>query len=85
MKILALIQCANLGGMEQSTILLLTELRSLGLDIELLSLNDIGPLGPVLEQQRIPAVAVGYRGKWGWHSFLPLRRALRAREADAAV
>jgi glycosyltransferase involved in cell wall biosynthesis len=85
MKILALIQCANLGGMEQSTILLLTELRSLGLDIELLSLNDIGPLGPVLEQQRIPAVAVGYRGKWGWHSFLPLRRALRAREADALV
>jgi glycosyltransferase involved in cell wall biosynthesis len=85
MKILALIQCANLGGMEQSTILLLTELRSMGLDIELLSLNDIGPLGPVLEQQHIPAAAVGYRGRWGWRSFLPLRNALRRRQADALV
>jgi glycosyltransferase involved in cell wall biosynthesis len=85
MKILALIQCANLGGMEQSAILLLTELRSMGIEIELLSLNDIGPLGPVLEQQRIPAAAVGYRGRWGWRSFIPLRKALRARQADALV
>jgi glycosyltransferase involved in cell wall biosynthesis len=85
MKILALIQCANLGGMEQSTVLLLDELRSMGLEIELLSLNDIGPLAPVLEQQRIPASAIGYQGKWGWRSFLPLRRALQTRQADAVV
>src|SRR5258706_8651387 len=85
MKILALIQCANLGGMEQSTILLLDELRSMGLEIELLSLNKIGPLAPVLEQQHIPASAVGYAGKWGWRSFPSLRRVLRAKPADALV
>ena len=85
MKILALIQCANLGGMEQSTILLLDELRSMGLEIELLSLNEIGPLAQVIEQQHIPASAVGYQGKWGWRSFPALRRVLRAKQADALV
>jgi hypothetical protein len=30
MKILCLVQCANLGGMEQSTLLLLDELKQMG-------------------------------------------------------
>ena len=45
MRILALIQCANLGGMEQSTVLLLDEFQKMGHEVELLSLNDIGALG----------------------------------------
>jgi glycosyltransferase involved in cell wall biosynthesis len=85
MKILALIQCANLGGMEQSTVLLLDELRRMGHEVELLSLNEMGPLAPVLEQHDIPASAVGYRGKWGWRSFRPLRRRLRNQHSDALV
>ena len=85
MKILALIQCANLGGMEQSTVLLLDEFLKMGHEVELLSLNDIGPLGPVLQQHDIPASAVGYRGWSGWRSFLPLRRVLRTKRADALV
>jgi glycosyltransferase involved in cell wall biosynthesis len=84
-KILNLIQCTNLGGMEQSTVLLLDEFKRLGHEVELLSLNEIGPLGPVLQQHGIPASAVGYRGKWGWRSFLPLRRLLRTKRADALV
>ena len=85
MRILALIQCANLGGMEQSTILLLDEFLKLGHEVELLSLNEIGPLGPVLRQHGIPASAIGYRGRCGWRSFLPLRRILRSKQADALV
>jgi len=85
MRILALMQCANLGGMEQSTILLLDEFMKMGHAVELLSLNDIGALGPVLQQHGIRASAVGYRGRWGWRSFLPLRRILRTKRADALV
>lgn len=85
MKIFCLIQCANLGGMEQSTLLLLDELKLMGHEVELLSLNEMGPLAPVLKQHGIPASAVGYRGKWGWRSFLPLRRILRAKQADALI
>ena len=85
MKILALIQCANLGGMEQSTVLLLDEFKRMGHEVELLSLNAIGPLAPVLVQHGIAGSAVGYRGRWGWRSFLPLRRTLRHKQADALV
>jgi len=85
MKILVLIQCANLGGMEQSTLLLMDELKKLGHEVELLSLNEMGPLEQTLRSQGIPASAVGYRGRWGWRSFLPLRRILRSKPADALV
>jgi glycosyltransferase involved in cell wall biosynthesis len=85
MKILLIIQCANLGGMEQSTLLLLDELKQMGHEVELLSLNEMGPLEPVLRQHGIPASAVGYRGRWGWRSFFPLRRILRTKRADALI
>ena len=85
MKILILIQCANLGGMEQSTLLLLDELKQMGHEVELLSLNEMGPIEPVLRKHGIPASAIRYRGKWGWRSFFPLRRILRAKQADALV
>jgi glycosyltransferase involved in cell wall biosynthesis len=85
MKILILIQCANLGGMEQSAVLLMDELKLLGHEVELLSLNEMGTLKPVLEQHGIAASAVGYHGRWGWRSFLPLRRILRKKKADALV
>ena len=71
--------------MEQSTVLLLDEFVKMGHEVELLSLNDIGALGPVLEQHGIRASAVGYCGRWGWRSFLPLRRILRTKQAAALV
>jgi glycosyltransferase involved in cell wall biosynthesis len=85
MKILILIQCANLGGMEQSTVLLLEEMKEMGHEVELLSLNDLGPLGPVLEKKGIPVSAVGYRGRWGWRSFFPLKRVLKRKNVDALI
>jgi glycosyltransferase involved in cell wall biosynthesis len=71
--------------MEQSALLLIDELKLLGHEVELLSLNEMGALKPILVQHGIPASAVGYRGKWGWRSFLPLRHTLRAKQADALV
>lgn len=71
--------------MEQSTLLLAEELIALGHIVEILSLNEMGPLKPVLEGKGIPASAVGYHGIWGWRSFLRLRRSLRGKKADALV
>lgn len=85
MKIIILIQCANLGGMEQSTVLLLAELKQMGNEVELISLNEMGALAPVLDNLAIPRSAVGYHGKWGWRSFFALRRKLKATPADALV
>ena len=85
MKVLCLIQCANLGGMEQSTVLLLDELLKMGHGVELVSLNELGALAPVLRERQIPASAIGYHGKWGWRSFGALRRTLKRKSADALV
>jgi glycosyltransferase involved in cell wall biosynthesis len=85
MKILILIQCTNLGGMEQATLLLARELKMQGHDIEFLSLNPVGELGDLLKEEDIPVSGMEYRGRLGWRSFLPLRRKLKSRSADALI
>ncbi len=42
MKVLNIIQCSNLGGMEQSTLESLTELKNKGHDVEMVSLHPAG-------------------------------------------
>ena len=71
--------------MEQSTLLLAEGLVALGHGVEILSLNEMGPLKPILEAKGIPSSAVGYHGIWGWRSFLRLKRILRGKKADALV
>ncbi len=71
--------------MEQSALLLASELRALGFEVEVLSLNTLGPLGPLLQEQGIPARSIAYRGFAGWRSFLPLRRVIRSVDADAMI
>ncbi len=85
MKILCLIQCTNLGGMEQSALLLLEELQNMGHQCEVQSLQEVGELGELLARRQIPASSIGYHGKWGWRSFLPLRRLLKTKQADAVI
>jgi glycosyltransferase involved in cell wall biosynthesis len=85
MKILVLMQCTNLGGMEQSTLLLMEEMKKCGHTVELLSLHEMGALAPLLEEREIPFSALGYKGKWGWRSFFPLKRLLRGKSADAFI
>jgi glycosyltransferase involved in cell wall biosynthesis len=85
MKILCIIQCTNLGGMEQCTLLLLDEFLQKGIQVEVLSLNPVGELGALLEQRGIPTRGIAYRGRGGWRSFWALRRLLRRTEADAMI
>lgn len=85
MKILNLIQCANLGGMEQASLRLMKGLKARGHDVRLLSLNPIGGLGPLLQVAGIPHEGLPYVGKGGWRTMLQLRRKLRESNADALL
>jgi glycosyltransferase involved in cell wall biosynthesis len=85
MKILILIQCTNLGGMEQSTLLFIRELIRIGIQVEVLSLNSVGDIGPALEKEGVTVKGIPYRGKFGWRSYFRVRRALRESDADHLV
>jgi glycosyltransferase involved in cell wall biosynthesis len=85
MRILNLIQCANLGGMEQASLRLMRGLKERGEELHLLSLNPIGKLGPLLEQAKIPHEGLPYLGKGGWRSYGLLKRRLAEIEADGLI
>jgi glycosyltransferase involved in cell wall biosynthesis len=85
MKILVLIQCTNLGGMEQAALELAKELQAMGHEPEFLSLTPVGDLGPILGSLGIPVSGIEYRGAFGWKSFFPLKRKLRDIHADAMI
>jgi glycosyltransferase involved in cell wall biosynthesis len=85
MKILNLMQCANLGGMEQASLRLMQALQRRGHSFRVLSLNPLGDLAPLLSQAGIPAQGLSYRGKGGWRSFPELRRQLKALRADGLL
>jgi glycosyltransferase involved in cell wall biosynthesis len=85
MRIFNIIQCANLGGMEQSSLSLLMELKARGHEVELLSLNTMGGLAPLLAEQAIPAEGLVYRGRGGWRSLPELKRRLNGVQSDALI
>ena len=85
MKILNIMQCTNLGGMEQASLRLMVSLQERGHSCEVISLNPIGKLGPLLNENCISAMGLTQLGKGGWRSFLALRRALQAAKADTLI
>jgi glycosyltransferase involved in cell wall biosynthesis len=85
LRILHIMQCANLGGMERTTLLRMEGLKAQGNEVRLVSLNPIGGLGPLLERASIPAVGLPYRGAWGWRSLPAMYRAFTAQPADAVM
>jgi glycosyltransferase involved in cell wall biosynthesis len=85
MRIFNIIQCANLGGMEQSNLALLAELKAWGHEVELLSLNPIAGMGPLLAKHGIPAEGLAYRGWGGWQSLPQLKRRLGSVHSDALI
>ncbi len=85
MRILNVIQCANLGGMEQASLRLMIALKARGHEIEVISLNKIGALGSLLDQAQIPARGLDYSSSGKLRSMLELRRAVADTEADALV
>ena len=85
MKILILIQCTNLGGMEQATLPLVQQLLGKGFEVEVLSLNPVGEMGRLLEKEGVPVHGFEYRGIFGWRSFPDVRSALRISDADSLI
>lgn len=85
MRVLNIIQCANLGGMEQSTLALLGGLQDQGHQVDLLSLTPLGGMAPLLVGRGIPAEGLAYRGRGGWRSLGALKRRLARAECDAVI
>jgi glycosyltransferase involved in cell wall biosynthesis len=85
MKILILIQCTNLGGMEHNMLLLIDELRKLNIDSEVVSIVPVGAMGQKLKDRNIPVSGGTYRGPGGIFSFFELRNILKSKKADALL
>lgn len=85
MKILNVMQCTGLGGMEHSSLLLMKEMRAHGHEPRVLSLNPVGGLGPLLAEAGIAAEGVSYRGPAGMAGLPAVRRRIRAGATDAVL
>jgi glycosyltransferase involved in cell wall biosynthesis len=83
--VLNIIQCTNLGGMEQSALITLVGLQAGGHSCEVISLNPVGQLAGKLNEKGIPVHDVNYRGFAGWKSYLTLRRRLSHCNPDAVI
>lgn len=85
MRIVNIMQGTNLGGMEQASFRLMLALRERKHSCEVVSLNPIGSLGPLLDEQQIPSKGLPYLGKGGWRSAILLWQTLRNIRADALI
>jgi len=85
MRILQVIQCTNLGGMEQSVLLLAKGLKGRGHETRWVSLNPVGALGPLLEEAKVPCLGLPYRAPWGVMGIPAMRRAFQAEPHDAVI
>lgn len=85
MRLLNVIQCTNLGGMEQASLLLMKGLKTRGHEVELISLHPPGSLGPLLEQSGIPIRTVNYEGRGGWRSLAAMIHTFRSGDYDAVL
>ena len=84
MHIVNIIQCTNLGGMEQASLRLMKGLKERGHTCEYVSLNPIGPLGELLEDAGIPCTGLSYAsGKL--RTIFQLRKVLQQSHADALI
>jgi glycosyltransferase involved in cell wall biosynthesis len=71
--------------MEQTALLEMKGLMARGHPCRLVSLNPIGELGPLLDESRIPAMGLPYRGRAGWRSLGVMYRGFRSAPADAVM
>ena len=85
MRVLNLIQCTELGGMEQSSLRIMAGLQARGHSFRVVSTNPVGRLKPLLEKHGIPAEGVPFKGRAGWRSHLALRAAVRRQRTDAVL
>ncbi len=83
MRILNIIQCTNLAGMEQASLRLMQGLQARGHACRVLSMNPIGELGPALAKSGIPATGLKYRGPGGLLGMPTFKRCLESHRNDA--
>jgi glycosyltransferase involved in cell wall biosynthesis len=84
-RILNIIQCANLGGMEHSALLGLKALKERGHRVKMLSLRPLGGLQPLLKRAGILCEGLPYRGPFGLAGVPAIRRSIRAFAPDAVL
>lgn len=82
MKILTIIQCSNLGGMEKVTLESLTTLKNAGHEVELFSLQPVGPLKPLAEERGIPLDGTQHYRFGGFGNIGELRKLIRQHKPD---
>lgn len=85
MKILILIQCTNLGGMEHNMLLLIDEFKKMNIESEVVSMNPVGKLGKLLEERGISHEGCHYSGPGGMFSLFQLHRILKGKSADGLL
>ena len=71
--------------MEQASLRLMRGLKERGNQLELLSLNPVGQLGPLLQEAGVPHDGLPYLGKGGWRSYGLLKAKLNNVQADAMI
>ncbi|MFN6572152.1 glycosyltransferase family 4 protein [Dendronalium sp. ChiSLP03b] len=74
MKILNLIQCLNLGGMEQASYILIEETQGKVIDWQVQSVTPVGMGKDILSSLNIPIYDNPYEGKFGYKSHLSLKK-----------
>ncbi len=72
MKILNLIQCLNLGGMEQSSYILMEGTQSRGIDWQVQSVTPAGVGREIISSHKIPISDNLYEGIFGYKSYCSL-------------
>lgn len=85
MRLLNIIQCTNLGGMEQANLHRLCALRDAGHRVEVLSLTPLGAGAGLLGAAGIPARGLPYLGRGGWRSLPHMRAAMNGTGCDAVL
>lgn len=85
MKILNIIQCTNLGGMEQASLRLMRSLQPSGMKFEILSLHPAGALKALAEEALIPLAGLRYWGPAGIGVLPALVSKIRKSNADHVI
>ncbi len=85
MRILNILQCSNLGGMEQASLRLMEALQRRGHQLSVVSLHALGSLNPALRAQGIAATGLDYGQVPMWRLIWRLRRELRIHSPDALL
>ncbi|XHR26753.1 MAG: glycosyltransferase family 4 protein [Chthoniobacteraceae bacterium] len=85
MNLLNIIQCTNLGGMEQASLRLMKGFIQNGHRVSLLSLNPLGALTEALDTAGISSKGLDYIGEGRMRNWLLLRKLIQASAPDSIL